>query len=45
MSSEGEICGVMIDLLPNINQATNHGLVVLWLENMVKANRAAENIP
>jgi len=45
VSSEGEMGGVRIDLLPNINQATNHGLVVFWLKNMVKANRAAKNIP
>jgi hypothetical protein len=32
-------------LLPNINQSSNHGLVVLRLEDVIEADSAAENVP
>jgi hypothetical protein len=35
----------MIAILPDINQASDHRFVVFGLEDVVKADRATEDIP
>jgi hypothetical protein len=41
----GLLIGARGFLLPDINQSSDHGLVVLWLEDVVEADGAAEDIP